>query len=88
MKTKEISLADLNVDELYFKKREFKNDVLGLGVVMVIVAAITIILSIKAQNYPLIAVAICGLQPAVHSLTHLKKVNKEIKKREGTSSPI
>lgn len=88
MKTKEINLANLSIDELYLKKREFKNDVLGLGVVMVIVSAITIILSIKAQNYPLIAVAICGLQPAVHSLTHLKKVNKEIKKRNVTPSPI
>ncbi|MFD2286562.1 hypothetical protein GJU39_16680 [Pedobacter petrophilus] len=81
MNTGKTNLASLSIDELYFKKKEYKNDVLGLGLLMLAVGLTTIILSIIAKNYALIAVGVLGLEPGVRNLTRLNQVNKAIKSR-------
>jgi uncharacterized membrane protein len=84
MNTNSTKLATLSTDELYFKKKEFKNDVFSRGLLILVMALITIILSIKGKNYALIAVAIIGLQPGIQDLIRLNRVNKEIKSRQAS----
>jgi uncharacterized membrane protein len=81
MNTNSTKLANLSTDELYFKKKEFKNDVFSRGLLILVMALITIILSIKVKNYALIAVAIIGLQPGIQDFILLNRLNKEIKSR-------
>ena len=81
MNTNSTKLANLSTDDLYFKKKEFKNDVFSRGLLILVMALITIILSIKVKNYALIAVAIIGLQPGIQDFILLNRLNKEIKSR-------
>ena len=76
------NLAGLSLKELHFKKIEYKNAVLGPGLSLLLISLTTIVLSIIATNFLLIALAIIGLNPFAQHLIRLNEVHQEIKSRD------